>query len=576
MDQKQHREALDAYNRGEYRLAAELLDGCADHVDALVLLGICLAREQDFPAAFTAFAQALRLEPDSLLALFNRGVVYEQCARWEDAAADYRRVLELKPGHTGAANNLTNILKVHGRLDDAEDVCREALRHAPDNTELLISLGNVMAAAGEIGESLEFFRRAMTVSPKTFIARSNFLLDMNYLPLPPEEVFREHRAWNRVFMECKHPEPLTFPPRQGGRIKVGYFSPDFRLHSVAYFIEPVLRAHDRSRFEIHAFSDVRKPDEVTRRLAENVDAWHDVSAMNADAATEYIRRAGVDILVDLAGHTGRKLPVFARRGAPVQVAYLGYPNTTGLRNMDYRFADDLADPPGSERLYTEKLLYLPGGMWSYAPLDAAPELADPPCLKNGYLTFGSFNNIAKISDLTVACWAAAMRSCPESRLLLKNRAFAETRVCRNMTAKFTAHGIAADRLELCGFEPDMAGHLEIYNRIDLALDTLPYNGTTTTFEALWMGVPVLSMTGNTHAGRVGKAILSRLGFSAFVAADPVDFAHIAAMHAANPEALTRLRPVFRHILADSPLLDGARLAREMEKHYMTIYNTIRN
>ncbi len=570
MDKQLYQQALAAYQNGDFSHAVELLADCGDSFDVLVMRGICLAGCREFDSALVQFNRADSLQPDDLQILFNRGVVYEQSAHWKEAAADYRRVLALKPGHPGAGNNLTNILKAHGCIDEAEDVCRNALMHSPDNAELLISLGNVLAVAGDIDGSLQAFRRAVDAAPSALIAYSNYLLDMNYLPLPPEEVFREHRMWNRLFMETRHPQPPELRPRVEGRIRVGYLSPDFRYHSVAYFIETVLTNHDRSQFEIHAFSDVREPDDITRRIAAGIEQWHDISRMNVDAAAEYIRKTGVDILVDLAGHTGRKLPVFAMRCAPVQVAYLGYPNTTGLRNMDYRFADEFADPPGCERFYTEKLLYLAGGMWAYAPLDIAPELSPPPCLKNGYLTFGSFNNIAKVSDLTVSCWAAAMMACPGSRILLKNRAFAEKRVCRNIEARFAAHGITAERIELCRFEPSAAGHLDIYNRVDLALDTVPYNGTTTTFEALWMGVPVLTLDGVSHAGRVGKAILTRLGLNSFVAADSADFARIAAFYNSERQQLTALRQVLRNVLADSPLLDGVRLAREMEQHYSAI------
>ena len=572
MDRDLYRQALALYRRNNFSSAAELLTGNRDHAEAMMLLGLCRAGEGNYPAAVAALDRAVELEPDNPAVRFNRGVVLQQAARRDDALADYRRVLALSPGHAGAANNAANLLKRRGCLSDAETVCREALASSPDHPQLLTTWAAIRSDMGEVSAALEVYHRAVGLAPDDLIIRSNLLLNLNYLPGANAELFREHRQWQQAFHNRRNKiEAAVFPPRNPeNRIRVGYLSPDFRYHSVAYFIESVLRHHDRTRFEIHVFSDVPNPDDITRRLAALAEAQHDVSRMTIAETVACIRGRNLDILVDLAGHTGAKLEVFAWRAAPVQVAYLGYPNTTGLRHMDYRFTDDLADLVETARFYTEKQLFLPGGIWAYAPLADAPDLNPPPVLKNGFITFGSFNHQAKISDYTLSVWAEAMKACPGSRLLLKNRSLHDPEVIRLLAARLARYGIAADRLECCEFQPGHRHHLEIYRRVDIALDTFPYNGTTTTFEALWMGVPVLTLTGSCHAARVGLSIMTRIGLSSFVAGDPAELARIAARNAADSAGLAALRPILRHLLADSPLLDGIRLTREIEKQYEQI------
>ncbi|MDD3118886.1 MAG: tetratricopeptide repeat protein [Victivallales bacterium] len=569
MEQNRYLRALVCYRAGDFSAALTLLDTATPNDPAAQMLtGLCRAGNGDYAAALSALDRATAQAPEDPTVRFNRGTVREQCGRTDDALADYRRVLAAAPEHVGAAHNAARLLTGRGEPGTAATICRKALVLTPHQPQLLAAWAGALSAQGEITAAVTVYRKALAAAPDNLLLRSNLLLNLNYLPIPPAAIFREHRQWQHAF-HAAHPDaPPMFPPRDPNeRWRIGYLSPDFRYHSVAYFIEPLLRHHRRDRFAIHSFSDVTRPDAITRRLTGLTEYRHDISNMDIAAAVAYIRSQHLDVLVDLAGHTGRKLAVFAHRAAPIQVAYLGYPNTTGLRRMDYRFADDLADRPDTARFYTEKRLFLPGGLWAYAPLAEAPEIQPPPLLTRGVMTFGSCNNQAKISDFTLQVWAGALRACPGSRLRLKNRALRDAAVVRRLTARLADCGIAADRVTCEGFVPGHRAHLEFYHHIDLALDTLPYNGTTTTFEALWMGVPTLTLPGTEHASRVGGAIMGRLGLNSFVAADPDDFARIAAGYAARPDTLAALRTALRPLLADSPLLDGQRLARAVEDQY---------
>jgi predicted O-linked N-acetylglucosamine transferase (SPINDLY family) len=286
-----------------------------------------------------------------------------------------------------------------------------------------------------------------------------------------------------------------------------------------------------------------------------------------------VRQDNIDILVDLSGHTGtNRLPVFARKPAPVQVTYLGYPNTTGLSTIDYRLTDAWADPPGkTERWHTETLIRLPHGFLCYRPPNATPAVAPPPVQANGHITFGSFNSLVKTTPAVVACWAHILQQVPDARLVIKNKSFRDPSVCARYQGLFAEHGIAPERLELVGWIDNLNNHLELYHRLDIALDPFPYNGTTTTCEALWMGVPVITLAGHTHAGRVGVSLLSRLDLTDLIAGDPDDYTQRAVRLAQDRATLARLRPRLRPRLQASSLCDGPAFARDVEAAYREMW-----
>jgi predicted O-linked N-acetylglucosamine transferase (SPINDLY family) len=356
-------------------------------------------------------------------------------------------------------------------------------------------------------------------------------------------------------------------------LRIGYVSPDFWRHSCAHYVLPLFAGHDHNRYQIICYSDVRQPDSFTRRLQACADLWHDTYGLKDEALVELIRRDEVDILVDLNGHfAGTRLLAFARKPAPVQVTWLGYPNTTGLTTIDYRLVDPVTDPPGEADAYhSEALVRLSTGFLCYTPVPEAPEPAPAPCLEKGYVTFGSFNNMAKVTPEVIALWAAILQRVPTARLVLKSRQLDDAGTRRRFAALLHAHGIAEERFDLLPWSLRPDDHMGAYHGLDIALDPFPYNGTTTTCEALWMGVPVLSLMGDRHAGRVGASLLTTLGLSDWIATDPADYVDRAARLAADPAGLAELHRTLRARLVDSPLFNAAAFARMVEAAYRAMW-----
>jgi predicted O-linked N-acetylglucosamine transferase (SPINDLY family) len=432
---------------------------------------------------------------------------------------------------------------------------------------------------GRAEESLAYYRSALAAAPKAGADEaaigSNLLFALNAVPgIAAAAVFAEHRGWGE-----RHAEPLKAKwrphanvPEPERRLRVGYLSPDFRRHSVAYFIEPVLAAHDRRQVEVFCYASVLNRDEVTDRLQGLADRWRDVVGLGDGEAAETICADGVDILVDLAGHTGNsRLSVLARKPAPVQGTWLGYPNTSGMTAVDFRVTDSVADPEGqADALHTERLVRLDGGFLCYKPPADAPAVGPLPAHENGFVRFASCNNLAKAAAPAIAAWARILARVPGSRLLLKSKPLVHDGARRLVAERFMAAGVGADRLDMLGWIVD-GTHLEVYRRVDVGLDTFPYNGTTTTCEALWMGVPVVTLAGDRHAGRVGASLLARVGLDDLVTRSGDDYVERAVALAGDLGALAALRWGLRGRVAASGLLDAARFARGLEEAYRRLW-----
>ena len=342
---------------------------------------------------------------------------------------------------------------------------------------------------------------------------------------------------------------------------------------MAFFVEPLLKGHDRQAVEVFCYAEVTRPDTVTAHLQGLADHWLVTVGLSDEELAERIRADGIDILVDLAGHTAKnRLRVFARKPAPVQVTWLGYPNTTGLEAIDYRLVDAVTDPVGEADAWaSETLVRLEGGFLCYGGVKDAPEPTVPPCLKTGTVTFGSFNNPAKVSAATFDAWATLLSRLPQARLLLKGKPFADAATRALFLARLGERGVAAERVELVAWLPGAAAHLALYHRVDIALDPFPYNGTTTTCEALWMGVPVVTLRGDRHAGRVGASLLSQIGLTDLIANSVEEYVAIALALAGNPGHLHELRRSLRSRMAASSLCDGRAFARKMEAAFRTMW-----
>jgi predicted O-linked N-acetylglucosamine transferase (SPINDLY family) len=434
-------------------------------------------------------------------------------------------------------------------------------------------MSDALLAMGAVPEAMQQLRRSLEVASAPEV-HSNLLYAMNFVgTVPRKEVLQEHRAWGRAWGEAAPAMPHANAREPERRLRVGYLSADMRLHSVAYFLAPLLAAHDRAAVEVHGFPSVRRPDATTERLRGLCDGWTPVHALSDADAAAAIRDAGIDVLVELGGHTGQsRLRVLAHRPAPVQVSWLGYPNTTGLDAVGFRLTDAMVDPEGdADAHHVEKLWRLPSGFLCYEPPPAAPDVGPPPSAATGTITFGSFNTLAKTSPRTIELWARILRHVEGSRLVLKSGPLADAGVRQRVTQLFAQQGVDAARLVLDGRTGSLDAHLARYGEIDVALDPFPYNGTTTTCEALWMGVPVVALEGDRHVARVSASILRRLGLDGLVASTPKDYQAIATGLARDRARLAELRRGMRERMRGSPLGDGARFAREVEQAYRAMW-----
>ncbi len=570
-------------------------------------LGALHGRLGDPARAAECFRHAVALDGHRAGAHYNLGVALGELGRAEEAIESLRRALSIEPGHTEAALTLAHALAARGRAGEAAGALRGALRHRPDDVRLLTNLGAVLQGLGELSEAETRWREAVRLSPgeprvennliallcaqgrvpeaaawaREVLARrpddpvihSNLLLTLHYLPdIDDAALYDEHRRWGERHGSGAPAGDYPQSPDPARRLRVGYVSADFRRHSVACFLEPLLAQHDRTTVEVFCYSDVKNPDTVTRRFQTLADAWRDTAELDDAALAARIRADRIDVLVDLAGHTaGNRLRVFARRPAPVQITYLGYPDTTGLETIDYRLTDALADPPPAGQRYAERLLRLDRCFLCYRPPPEAPPVTTPPALATGAITFGSFNHLAKINDAVLDLWVEVLRAVPGSRLLLKNHSLTDAAVRECVRNGLSARGIDPRRVDLRGHLPALQDHLAAYGNLDVALDTFPYNGTTTTCEALWMGVPVVSLAGTRHSARVGLSLLAAIGHSEWATEDPASYVHAAVALAADLPALARTRAALRDGLAGSPLWDAAALAREVEAAYRTAW-----
>jgi predicted O-linked N-acetylglucosamine transferase (SPINDLY family) len=466
---------------------------------------------------------------------------------------------------------LAAILAHYGRLSESEPRWRHAVALRPTHWEPLTGLAGTLCMQGRLAEGLELYRSA-TKKRGGKMAVPALLLSLHYSDAEsPESIFAAHRAWARsVQSRCPRPPGAIRGRRR--RLRVGYVSGDFRRHSVAHFFEPLLEAHS-SAVEVHCFDTSGRHDDVTARLRKLARGWHGLTQPGDDAAADAIRRAKIDVLVDLSGHTAfSRLPVFALRPAPVQATYLGYPDTTGLRSIGYRFTDSIADPPGrTEHLHSERLVRLDPCFLCYRPWLERTPVGAAPYQANGYTTLACFAIRQKLSPATLDAWAEILRRSRRTRLLLKFRAACDPAVRRDIETYFRERGVGTGRLAFAASIPSMREHLAYYSLTDLMLDPFPYNGTTATCEALWMGAPVLTWTGQSHVARVGASLLHQVGLDELVAESRQAYVDKALELLESPQRLGSWRRELRGRMRRSALMDAPRLARSIEAAYREMW-----
>lgn len=578
-----------------------------DHVMAHFNLANTLHGMGRHATAVEHYRTALKLKPDYAVAFNNLGNTLQDMGDPEAAVECYRRVLALKPGDAVAHNNLGNAYAKTGQIEAALQCYLDAIRLDPQYAEAHNNLGgalqesgqysaaiasfgnaaaldpnfakahNNLGAMSELGQfdlALASYRRALEIDPNFHEAHSNLLFTLNYMAeRPPEEMLLEARAYGeRVQSRAR---PFTFwngtndPQR---KLRVGFVSGDLRTHPVGFFLESVLASLAPERIELLAYVTNGKEDDLTRRLLPFFAGWRNIAGLDDASAARLIHDDAVDILIDLAGHTAdNRLPVFAWKPAPVQVAWLGYFATTGVPGIDYLLADRHVCPPGEESHFSETVWRLPDAYYCFTPppFDLAP--SQPPCLEHGQVVFGCFNRLAKMNETVVATWSSILRAVPGAKLFLKARELDSSELRQSVADRFAAHGIAPERLIYESRSP-RRDYLAAYQRVDIALDPFPYTGGATTADALWMGVPVLTLRGDRFIGHQGETLLRNVGLDDWIAADRQDYIAKAAAFAAGTTQLAALRDTLRARLLASPLCDAARFSGNLETALTDIWH----
>jgi len=525
-------------------------------------LGVTLYELRRFPEAIVQFEKILERDPEAPGVWSNLGLARQNAGNVPGAREAYERAVEISPDDAVAHYNLGLLYHDVGQLDGAAREYRRAVEINPDLVQAWNNLGNALLNSAAFDEALEAYERAAALDDGRMRTGENLLYAVNYsVRHSAQEIFDLHRAWG-VRNQPGARRPAARARGEGDPLRIGFVSPDFRRHSVAYFLLPLFEHLDRARFELYAYSCSSAEDDVTARIRGLVPNWLQVDAVDDDTLRGIVARDGIDVLVDCAGHTrGNRLAVFARRAAPLQLTYVGYPNTTGLTAIDFRIADATADPEGHERFYTERLWRLPGCHLCYA---APPEAAEPAleAARDGKgVVFGSFNDLAKLNGPVIEAWVRILSAVPGAHLFLRSKYLAGDVTCDAIRKRFADAGLAPDRITLRPWAPGKVSHLAEYGKVDVALDPFPYNGVTTTFEALYMGVPVVTLAGERHAGRMGASILDQLPAGGAVCDSVEEYVAAACKLGAKGQRSTASRKKLRAALLGSPLTDQESFAR---------------
>jgi protein O-GlcNAc transferase len=572
-------------------------------------LGECYGRGGEFGRAIHAFERAIELDPDlfapyraaveaalaqarvaeasgntkasrdlkKFAAMYLLALGKRQNRQYlDDAEASFREAAALDPKCAETFAALGGFLESRARSGEAEKALRRAIGLDPHLAHAYVGLGNTFQSRGRVAEMEAAYRKALALNPDLEEVRQKLatipLMNMLYDDrATPAQIYARHRAWGDEFTAqfrsaATSAAPFVNTRDPDRRLRIAYLSPDFRYHAVSFFFQPLLAHHDPAVVEVFCYADVERPDGVTQHLQSLGGTWRGTLELSDAALLAQLRADQIDIAVDLAGHTNAKgLRALAARPVPVSATWLGYAATTGLASIDWRISDALADPPGQEAFHAEKLIRLPNAFLCYnAFMTPVPDVTPVPAIKRGAVTFGSFNSPQKMSPPTLAAWGRILEAVPHSRLILKSLAYAEPTLRRRFVDAFAAGGIAMNRIDFRPPQPRMEDHLGSYGEIDIALDPFPYNGTTTTCEALWMGVPVINLIGDRHAARVGLDLLSQVDLAELACRDTGSYVATAVALANDVPRLQQLRDGLRQRMRASPLCDAPRFARAFE------------
>ena len=510
--------------------------------------------------------------PERVFVLYGIAQVLKKFEQ-KESAEKYYKELDKTTSYSVVNYEIAAICKAYGRITESIGYLEKAAQLRPNSNIIWNSMGVALMSTGQKERSVECIRKAVELEPGNSKFHSNLLFSMHYLSeIGLDVIFQEHKKWSQIHTPASLQRTSHSNDAAGDRrLRIGYVSSDFRTHSVSYFFPPLLSAHDRGKFEIYGYGNVESPDDVTNCLKAGFDVYRDIFEIDDESVANMIADDRIDILVDLGGHTGdNRLPVFGYKPAPIQVSYLGYPDTTGADAIDYRLTDTFANTPQSQKYYSEELVFLPQSFLCYLYNNSAPAIAISPVMKNGYITFGSFNTNHKINRPLISLWSQILKANENSRFILKFLGGNDKEQAEYYYQQFAEFGIDRKRVAICGKRP-FTDHLAMYEKIDIALDTYPYNGTTTTCEALWMGVPVISLVGQMHMSRVGFSILSNMGLEFFAAKTPQEYVAKATALALKPEALNKIRGSMRSRMSASPVCNKNLLARNIEDAYRKMW-----
>lgn len=550
-------------------------DKAALHVN----LGNVLLHSGKGRPALRAFRRALECDPACAEAHFALASLFGETERLGAVLDHLKQEIAVKGESAQRLASLALAQKTQGEVEEAEATCRKVLDLQPENISALVTLAGCLSERGDHRAAIDLHLRALESNPDMAAIYSNIAFDTTYLDdMSPAEVFEYHREWARRFEAPATASVYTHaPPPPGERpLRIGYVSGDFGTHPVGFLLRDVARFHDRSRFYIHCYSMMRGSDPITEVIRANADCWNDVLLLGDDDLAEQIRQDRIDILVDLSGHTAyNRLPVFVRRPAPVQATWIGYFHSTGLEHIDYFITDPDTSPRGCGQLFSETPAWLPHTRFCYSPPDYAPAVTPPPSAAGRPLTFGSFNRVEKLVEPVLAAWAKIVAAVPGSRLLLKAGTLGSEFQRNHLKQRLLAHGLAEDRVELRGPSPHPEMLIE-YGEIDIALDPFPFNGGMTTLEALWMGVPVVTVAGHGVVSRQTVSALANIGRADELAFPDVEAYVAGAVALANdPARLARLRAELRDRLRASPVCQAEAFARDLEALYLRMWQAWR-
>ena len=535
------------------------------HVESYNNLGIAYQYLNHYDQAIAAFNKALAYDHSNCDIHCSLGSLYSLMGDFKKAEHYLLTALKSAPTSSLYHRKIAGLYQKLNHFKKAEYHYIQALRYDPDCVEAMNSYAVNLKNQGKYQEAYNLLNRAVEKKNDYWDIHSNKLFLLHFMQeQSPSSIFQAHVNYGQQLMLEFPAQTHTFYYNKGSIVRIGYVSPDFKRHSVAYFIESILRNHDQQKFCVYCYANVRQPDDVTESFQGLKVQWRDIYDMLDHDVIAQIKTDQIDILIDLAGHSANnRMTLFAQKPAPIQISYLGYPNTTGLPSMDYRITDRIADPNQLISLNTEKLLYMDPCFLCYTPPTSAP-VKKRSMAESSRIVFGTFNTLAKINDHVISVWSEILNQLPYASLLLKNRSITDCEIQANLQNRFQTHGINKNRLVFKPYLNDPLEHFLLYQSIDIALDTFPYNGTTTTFESLWMGVPVIGLIGQSHVSRVTYSILSALGLSDLIGQNETDYIKKAIHLAKDLQLLRYLNSHLRSMMQQSILTDGIIFTRKFE------------